>query len=66
MTTIDLRVLESIGASAREIETLRAQLARAKTALEVIWHVAPLPTQTERERLDRIHGVARSALKEMQ
>jgi hypothetical protein len=37
-------------------------IARYREALDLIWHIAPLPTQTERERLERVHGIARIAL----
>lgn len=37
-------------------------IARYREALDLIWHVAPLPTQTERERLERIHGIVKIVL----
>lgn len=37
-------------------------IARYREALDLIWHIAPLPTQTERERLERVHSIARIAL----
>lgn len=32
-----------------------------REALNLIWHIAPLPTQSEHERLRRIHLIAREA-----
>jgi hypothetical protein len=37
-------------------------IARYREALDLIWHIAPLPTQTERERLERCHAIAKNAL----
>jgi hypothetical protein len=37
-------------------------IAAYREALDLIWHIAPLPTQSESERLTRIHHVAREAL----
>lgn len=37
-------------------------IVRYREALDLIWHIAPLPTQTEHERLERIHNIARIAL----
>jgi len=38
------------------------QVSRWREALDLIWHIAPLPTQSETLRLERIHDVARKAL----
>lgn len=69
-------VAGNIEEAAKEIERLRDKpkaidmtevdkdklIARYREALDLIWHIAPLPTQTERELLVRIHGIARNAL----
>lgn len=44
-----------------EIERLTTWNAKLREALDLIWHIAPLPTQTEHTRLERIHEIARNA-----
>jgi hypothetical protein len=44
------------------ITRYRKTHGRYREALDLIWHIAPLPTQTEGERLKRIHSIARIAL----
>jgi hypothetical protein len=39
-----------------------AEIERLRAALDLIWHIAPLPTQSDTQRLERIHQIAREVL----
>lgn len=40
----------------------KAEIERLRAALDLIWHIAPLPTQSDLQRLRRVHNIARNAL----
>lgn len=41
---------------------LQRECRRYRQALDLIWHIAPLPIQSEQQRLERIYETARKAL----
>lgn len=59
---IQLLSPDEIAANSKREQWQLARIDCLRNALDLIWHIAPLPTQSENQRLERIHEVARKAL----